>query len=399
MATRLKDTDVVIIGLGAAGRRGRAAAGAGRPRSHRSRSRDVADQTRLRAGRAAQQLSRLAAGGAEGQPGDPDVACHGVVADRAARQHPSDAERGRRHDAALLGAELAAEPVGLQGGQRNDDAATARRASRKGRPSRTGRSATTSSSRTTTRSSTRSACPGRPATSTARSIRAATSSKAPRKRAVSDAAAARHGVHREDGRGGEEHRLASVSGSGRDQLAHLPEPLRLHVSRLLQPRRLPRRRQELDGGDDDSAGAGDRPPQGRHPRARDDDRGRRQRAHDRRQLPHRRHRILPAGEGRAAGQLHLREQRGCCCSRSRRRFPTGCRTITGRSGGTTSAITRARRSRRCSRSISTAGTVCRRRASPSTTGPTTTSIMPASISSAAPTSGRCPTSVRSPRPA
>ena len=69
-------------------------------------------------------------------------------------------------------------------------------------------------------------------------------------------------------------RLASVPRSRRDQLAHVPEPLGLHVSRLLQPRRLPRRREELDGGDDDSARAGDRAPQGRHPRARDDDRGR-----------------------------------------------------------------------------------------------------------------------------
>ena len=90
---------------------------------------------------------------------------------------PSDDERRRRHDAALLGAELAAEPVGLQGRQRDRRSATARRASRPGRPSRTGRSATTSSSRTTTRSSTKSASRDRPATSTARSIRAATSSR------------------------------------------------------------------------------------------------------------------------------------------------------------------------------------------------------------------------------
>ena len=48
-------------------------------------------------------------------------------------------------------------------------------------------------------------------------------------------------------------------GPGGDQLAHLSEPLGLHVSRLLQPRRLPRRREELHRRDDDPARAGDRP--------------------------------------------------------------------------------------------------------------------------------------------
>ena len=55
-------------------------------------------------------------------------------------------------------------------------------------------------------------------------------------------------------------RLASVSGTGRDQLARVSEPLGVHVSRLLQPRRLPRRREELDRGDDDPERAGDRAP-------------------------------------------------------------------------------------------------------------------------------------------
>ena len=86
------------------------------------------------------------------------------------------------------------------------------------------------------------------------------------------------GVPREDGGGRAHARLASVPRTGGDQLAPVPEPLGVHVSRLLQPRRLPRRRQELDRGHDDSAGAGDRPPEGRHARARDDDRGRRRAA-------------------------------------------------------------------------------------------------------------------------
>ena len=72
------------------------------------------------------------------------------------------------------------------------------------------------------------------------------------------------------------------------------------------------------------------------------------------------------------------ENSGCCCCRSRRRFRTACRTITARSAGTTSATTRARRRHGAvSVRTSTPGTACRRRASPSTTGPTTTSITPA----------------------
>ena len=57
--------------------------------------------------------------------------------------------------------------------------------------------------------------------------------------------------------------------------------------------------------------------------------------------------------------------------------------------------TSSRRSPRCSRSTSTTGTGCRRRASRSTTGPTTISTMPASISSAAAISGSIPTAARS----
>ena len=50
-------------------------------------------------------------------------------------------------------------------------------------------------------------------------------------------------------------RLASVSGPGGRQLASsIRRPQRVPLSRLLQPRRLPRRREELDGGVDDSAG-------------------------------------------------------------------------------------------------------------------------------------------------
>ena len=70
---------------------------------------------------------------------------------------------------------------------------------------------------------------------------------------VSDAAAALDRIHRLMAAAREVARLASVSGSGGDQLAHLSEPLGLHVPRLLQPRRLSRRCEELHGGHHDSA--------------------------------------------------------------------------------------------------------------------------------------------------
>ena len=307
MPTRLKETDVVIVGLGAAGGVAALPARTGRARRRRPRGRHLAHETRLLARRAPEQLSRLAAVGAESESRDSHASADRLVAHVATRRDPSDDERRGRNHAALLGAELAAEPVGLQGRER-DDAPVRRVAHSERAPrSKTGRSASTSSSPTTTRSSTRSACPARRATSAGRSIAAATSSKA-RAARVSDAAAARHRLHRSDGGGRPHARLAPVPGTGGDQLAAVPEPLRVHVSRLLQSRRLSRRRQELDGGHDDSESAGDRPLEGRHARPRDDARGRWQRPRLRRELCDRRRGVLPAGEGRAAGELHLRER-------------------------------------------------------------------------------------------
>ena len=88
----------------------------------------------------------------------------------------------------------------------------------------------------------------------------------------------------------------------------LSEPRRLRLSRLLRARRLPHQRQGLDGGDDDPQGAGDQASLGRHRSARHDDRRRIRRPRERRQLRQRRHRVLPAGEGRARRQLRLRER-------------------------------------------------------------------------------------------
>ncbi len=121
----------------------------------------------------------------------------------------------------------------------------------------------------------------------------------------------------------------------------------------------------------------------------------RQRADDRRQLRDRRRRVLPAGEGRAARQLHLREHPAAAALEvgglSQRAVE---QSQTGRAA-TTSATIRARRYRRSFRSTWTAGTACRRRASRWTTGPTTTSITRRSTSSAARTSGPCRTGGRS----
>ena len=111
MATRLKDTDVVVIGLGAAGGVAVLPLAQAGIEVDRARGRHVADAARFRARRDPQQRPRLADGGAEGEPGSPDRRARRLRRrPRAAR--PSDDERRRRHDAALLGAELAAESRG-----------------------------------------------------------------------------------------------------------------------------------------------------------------------------------------------------------------------------------------------------------------------------------------------
>ena len=84
-------------------------------------------RARLRARRAAQQLPRLAAWRCRRRNQRSADASRSTRRrrPRAPRGHPMMNAR-RRHHAALLGAELAAEPVGLQGGQRDRRAATAR---------------------------------------------------------------------------------------------------------------------------------------------------------------------------------------------------------------------------------------------------------------------------------
>ena len=94
MATRLKDTDVVIIGW-RRGRRRRAAARAGGHRSGRPRSRHLADAPRLRARRDAQQLPRLADGVQKANQEVPTV--RATASSPTPRGGTSDDERRRRH--------------------------------------------------------------------------------------------------------------------------------------------------------------------------------------------------------------------------------------------------------------------------------------------------------------
>ena len=115
-------TDVVIVGLGAVGGVAALPLVAGGTGRRWPRGGIVAAHRGLRARRVAKQLSWLAAVGAEGQPRDPDASAECLGAVFATSDDSSDDECRRRHLASLLGTELAAEPVGLQGRQRDDAA-------------------------------------------------------------------------------------------------------------------------------------------------------------------------------------------------------------------------------------------------------------------------------------
>src|SRR5215467_1276778 len=82
----------------------------------------MAHPARFRTRRTAQQFPRLAPGGAESQYGNSNASAERIGALFAAAADPPDDECGRRHLAALLGAELAAQSVGLPGGQRDQAA-------------------------------------------------------------------------------------------------------------------------------------------------------------------------------------------------------------------------------------------------------------------------------------
>ena len=120
---------------------------------------------------------------------------------------------------------------------------------------------------------------------------------------------------------------------------------------------------------------------------------------ERRHLRLERRRVLPAGQGRAARELHVRELAAAAAlevggvsegavEQSRPGRAALLQPPSGRAGH--GAVPVQHRG---------AGTACRRRASRSTTGPTTTSITRASTSSAAAICGRCPIAGRLARPA
>ena len=207
---------------------------------------------------------------------------------------------------------------------------------------------------------------------------------------VPDAAAALDRVPREDGGRGEATRLASVPRPGGDQLADATRTARAACttasatpaaatstrrtpppSRRFRARRRPDHFKAVTGAtvtsiDVDSQG----------------------RASGVTYVVERRG-VLPAGEGRAARELHVRELAPAAAVEVEGVSQRALEQSRPGRDATTSAITRARRSRRCSRSTSAPGTGCRRRASRSTTGPTTTSITRRSTSSAAAICGRC----------
>ncbi len=122
------------------------------------------------------------------------------------------------------------------------------------------------------------------------------------------------------------------------------EPPGLPISWLLQPRRLPCQRQELDRGLDHPEGDGDRAPAGGGPGDRHPHRVRRaQRPRHRRRLRQSGPGIFPARRRRAAGQLHLRERAAAAGVEIPARSRTGSPTMAGRSAGIISATTPATR--------------------------------------------------------
>ena len=318
MATKLRKRDVVVIGLGAAGRRGRAAARAGRHRRRRPRGGHVAE---ARLSRRTKSATTCAAGRrrAEGQRRDPDAPAERRRDTPRLAVHPMMNAR-RRHVHPLQGAELAPEPWDFK-----VVSETTRRygASRipKGSTVEDWPFATRNSSRTTTRSSTRSASPARPATSRARST-ARQHLRRPAPARVSDAAAAQHRLHRDDGRRRPDARLASVPRPAAITSGRIEDRAGCVYHGYLRARRLPRQREELDGRHHDSEGAEDRPLQRRHrghvTAIEVDDTA----AH-RRHLSSRAARSTSSRRTSCCSPATPTRTSGCCCSRSRSAFPNG----------------------------------------------------------------------------
>ena len=290
------------------------------------------------------------------------------------RRRPRDDERRRRHHAALLGAELAPVALRLQDRERDDEALRPLAASRPAPRWKTGRSATTSSSRSTTASNTRSASRARPATSWARIDPRGNIFEAPRTRAYPMPPLRSTGYHRSHD-GGRRARSAGIRSRGRRPST--PSATRggcracttasATAAAATSTRRTARNVTTIPRAQ--KTGKLKVVTEAHVTKIECDANGK---VTGVTYVTGKEEFFQPAKVG-AARQLHLREL-----------APAAALDLEGvsegpveqpRPGGPALPVARAgrRRSRRSSRSISTAGTACRRRAWPSTTGPTTTS--------------------------
>ena len=177
-------------------------------------------------------------------------------------------------------------------------------------------------------------------------------------------------------------RLEAVPSARGDQFASVQRPSRLRLSRLLQSRRLPHQREEFDRGHHHPGRDEDQEPDDFRSRARDAG-------------------SYPDANGHVTGVTYMKDgrnifspprwccsrptptkTRGCCCFRSRKRIRTGLSNNHGQVGRHYFGHSGRAASARCFRSTSTSGTERPRKPPRSTIGPTTTTITPASASSA-----------------
>ena len=149
----------------------------------------------------------------------------------------------------------------------------------------------------------------------------------------------------------------------RDQLADLQGPARLRVSRLLRHGRMPHQREEFDGGHHDPGSAEDQEPHDlRSAQVTRIVRGREWPRHGR-HLYRRRQGVLSAGEGGSAGVLHLRELPVAAALEIEGLSRTGLSNNHGQVGRHYFGHWRRQAGGGAvSRSTSTSGTGCRRRA-------------------------------------
>jgi gluconate 2-dehydrogenase alpha chain len=140
------------------------------------------------------------------------------------------------------------------------------------------------------------------------------------------------GFHRNDGGRGALARLASVPGTGRHHVRPLRRTGGLRVSRLLQSRRLPRELEGLDRRHDDPEGAAHETSDRRDRGARDVDRRGHAGSREWRLLSQGHRGVLPAGVGRAARRLHLRETSALLLLSTSAAFPKGLSNNHGQVG-------------------------------------------------------------------